>query len=164
MDVVDQLWAYGAVADSLAVVGVNDTIFIDVGIADIAGTDGGEGLDGVVERGKLVSREDAVTIKVVALLEETEGLVAEELLVGQSGRNEVLIELGLFGLLLNLVLVEVDVTADVEGNLANLLAVVGCKLKAVAVNLTLVLVRSSQTEDTGVGSSVDTQMSLRFWK
>ena len=126
MEVIVEVRSGGAVADGLAVVGVDDAVVSEVNILHVARINRGERLYRIAFLLHFGSRDDAVAVDVVALLEESVSHISECLSVTLAGRRGVGKELWSFCLFLHDALVESERCAEAYGEVfVYLLGVVG---------------------------------------
>ena len=139
MQVVEDLRSIATVANLGHVVGINHVITVDILVLDITRIYGRE-----------VLLRAGIDISLVA--EQSDGHQT----IGRVQRiaclHEVAVGTRLLGLLLDLVLVEVEHSTYVEGQIAQCLGVVERELKSLAVHLTCIDVRSVESDKRRIGT------------
>ena len=137
---VEDLGAERAVSDLRAVVGVDLTVVVHVLVLDVAGLHLRESLR-------------CAGVDVGLVLEESHCLQSPDAVERVASGDEVVIGSRFFGLILDLVFVEAERSADVQCHVAHLVTVVCCALKAPAVHDAGVDVRRAETDDAAIAAT-----------
>ena len=140
MEIIEYLWACGAVADSNLIISVDDVITIYVTILNVTGLNGRECLSWACCDVGLRS-------------EETDSLKTVDLTHTVASLNEVVVHARFLKLFLDLALGQHEITADVELHLTEGLVVVETELQTMAVNLSCILVWCVHTKDIRILTS-----------
>ena len=139
MEIIEDLRCIGTVADLRLIVGIDDTVVVDILILDIARADCREVLYRTIGDVGLVP-EQSDSHQTIGRLQRIACL------------NEVVISLRLLGHLLDLILIVVEGTSNVEGQIADGLGIVERELNTFAVDLTVIDIRRVETDEGGVGT------------
>ena len=140
METVEQLRTCGAVTNLANVVGIYHTVFVDILILDVTHPYGRESLCRSSINLSLTGKQP--------LGNQT---------IGRAKRiarlHQIIVDTWFLCHILNLILITHEVGTDVESEIAKALSIVGCNLKTILLHLTLVQIRSIETNESGVITS-----------
>ena len=139
MEVVEDLRCIGAVTDLRLIVSIDDTVTVHILILDVTGTNGREGLSRTVGY-------------VSIILEQADGNQTIGRLQRIAGLHKVVEGLRLLSHLLDLILVVIERTSQVESQLTDGLGVVEREFDTLTVYLSGIRIRSLETDKSRIST------------